>query len=189
MNKKQFKIGIIGEMRSGKDTVAKIIKELTKHENKTINFAFSEGIHVVLNMLMPEVYEEGKPRKELQEVGQFMRQIKPDVWIDYLFNTLGYEWANKRGYNMILTDVRQPNEVARLREQGYTILRVQAPVDVRVKRILEQGDAFEPSSLTHDTEKSVAFLSADYQITNDGSLEDLKDKVATFLDVVRGGVI
>ena len=187
MSKNQLKIGIIGEMRSGKDTVAKIIKEQTSDQNRTINFAFSEGIHTVINLLMPEVYEQGKPRKELQEIGQFMRQLKPDVWIDYLFKTLGYEWASKRGYNMILTDVRQPNEVKRLKDQGFIILKVSAPVDVRVKRILEEGDTFETTSLNHDTEKSVATLPFDYHIVNDGTLEDLEKSVADFLDFMRGG--
>lgn len=182
---KQLKIAILGEMRSGKDTVANFIKKLEK--NKTINFAFSEGIHHVIKITMPEIYETGKPRKELQQIGQFMRSLKSDVWIDYVFNSDGFDWASKRGHNLVFTDVRQPNEVARLKEKGFTILKLESPVDVRIERVLSLGDSFESKALSHETELVVGQLPYDYKIVNDGSLGELEQKVALFLSYVRRG--
>lgn len=180
---KQLKIAIVGEMRTGKDTVAEIIKDL--ETNKTTKFAFSEGIHHIIKLLMPHVYEQGKPRKELQQIGQFMRKLYPDVWIDYVFNSLGFEWASKRGYNMVFTDVRQPNEVTRLKEKGFTILKVTAPVDLRVGRIIHAGDTFETTYLNHETELVVSQLPYDYEIANNGTIADLQEEVSQLLCRLR----
>lgn len=64
-----LKIGLVGKMRSGKDTVADILE--TKG---FVNYKFSQGIKDVKNLLDYNK-KDGKDRKMLQNLGQGLRQI------------------------------------------------------------------------------------------------------------------
>lgn len=181
-----LKIGILGEIRAGKDTVAKQIEYKT--DGFVYHFAFSEGIHEVINMVMPEIYAQGKPREALQVLGQAFRQIKPDVWIDHLFNDVEFSYISKYNRNMIITDVRQPNEAKRLQEEGFHIIKVVSDKDIRLQRINQNGDNFDNSMLDHETETAVHQCTYDYLIRNNGSLEDLSNRVDEILtDIMEKG--
>lgn len=181
---KPLRIGILGEIRAGKDTVADlIIRELDRNNNRgTRVLAFVTGIHDVLHLTMPEIYEDGKPRQALQHTGQALRQIKGDVWIDYLFNSKEFREAEMLEQNIIITDVRQPNEVKRLQAKGFKILKVTAPISVRMSRAMASGDSFDESDFEHETEMYVRVSPYDYLIDNSGSLEDLERKVKVITD-------
>lgn len=184
---KQIKIGILGEIRAGKDTVANLLaKEIKKKGSKqpTIFFAFSQGIHDVIEMTMPELYEDGKPREALQGIGQELRKHKPDVWIDYLFNHHNFYLANFVQRNSIITDVRQPNEALRLQGEGYHIIKVTASEEVRTIRAKASGDNFTPEMLNHETEIVINQCPYDYLIDNSYSLDVLKDAVNAILEEV-----
>jgi dephospho-CoA kinase len=111
-----------------------------------------------------------------------MREIDPDVWvkhaeravkgaIDFRVNT----GAERVG--IVLTDVRQANEVAWCRENGFTLIRVTAPDEVRIARAIEAGDSFVENDLVHSTELAIDGFEVDYEIVNDGSVDDLKAQV------------
>ena len=76
----RLKIGLVGKMRSGKDTVAELLEM-----KGFVNYKFSSGIKAVYNLL---AYDKkvGKDRKILQGIGQGLRKIVgEDVWIHYTF--------------------------------------------------------------------------------------------------------
>lgn len=180
---KPVKIGILGEIRAGKDTVAQLLShELSKASgNSTEFFAFASGIHDVIRLTMPERYELGKPRHELQFIGQSLRQLKPDVWIDYLFKSHDFwlaEWLEK---NIIVTDVRQPNEVKRLQEKGFKIIKVTASQEVRLQRAKDKGDNFDPKMFSHETEVVIKDCPYDYLIDNSFSIDALEQRLGEIL--------
>lgn len=184
---KPVKLGILGEIRAGKDTVSQILaKQLYEMEGSrpTEYFAFSTGIHDVIKLIMPEVYQLGKPRKELQHIGQEMRKLKPDVWIDYLFNHRDFTNAERLSQNIIITDVRQPNEVKRLQEKGYKIIKVTASKEVRMARAKAVGDNFSPEMFEHETEKVIHDCPYDFLIDNSFSKDVLESKVREILEEV-----
>lgn len=174
-----IKIGILGEIRAGKDTVAQLLEEHLV--GNTSILAFSDGIHVVLQTTMPEIYADGKPRKQLQDVGQFFRSIKPAVWIEMLLNGHEYYLANYLGENILVTDVRQPNEAKRLKEEGFILLKVTADKEIREERSAKAGDNFTADLLNHETEIAVNSCEFDYEIDNSGEFDSLKRKVEEFL--------
>jgi hypothetical protein len=181
------KIGILGEIRAGKDTVAQLIAhELEKVGNtKPTQFlAFADGIHKVIELTMPEVYVKGKPRKELQHIGQSLRQLKPDVWIDMLFNSIRYRIADDYGMNIIITDVRQPNEAQRLQEKGFKIIKVTASEEVRMQRAKDNGDNFSPEDFKHETELVIHQCPYDYLIDNSFCIDVLEERVLEILQEV-----
>ncbi|MGG4039008.1 hypothetical protein [Heyndrickxia ginsengihumi] len=184
---KPVRIGILGEIRAGKDTVSQIIShELSKLDGsrETNFFAFANGIHEVIKVTMPEVYSLGKPRKELQHIGQALRQIKPDVWIDMLFNSQEYIWAKNFGHNLLITDVRQPNEAKRLQEQGFKIIKVTAFQHIRMQRAIDSGDNFNPDAFNHETELVINQCPYDYEINNSFSIDFLESSVLRILGEV-----
>lgn len=178
-----FKIGLLGEIRAGKDTVAQLLRE--RLPGDTVFFAFSDGIHAVLNMTMPEVYAEGKPRKQLQDVGQFFRSIQPNVWVNTLFNSAGYQYSMAFGDNIIITDVRQPNEVKLLVEDDYFIIKVVADKQLRLERARKSGDNFDPDMFEHETEKVIAECPFDFVIDNSEDLNELARQVNAAVETMK----
>lgn len=183
---KQLKIGILGEIRAGKDTVSELIEhEIRESGGKPTRFlAFSKGIHDVIQLTMPELYAKGKPRKALQDIGQELRKHKPDVWVDYLFNHGEFAWAEIARDNIILTDVRQPNEAIRLQEKGFKIIKVTASDEVRAERAIRAGDNFTPEMFKHETEIAVHSCPYDYLIDNSFSIDVLEERVRVILEEV-----
>lgn len=180
------KVGLLGGIRSGKDTVATVIEQQLSGEVE--RFAFSGGIHEVIKEFLPTLYQKGKPRLALQEIGQLMRKFDPNVWINRLFYRI--ETSSNvplQDRNIIITDVRQYNEALRLKEAGYTIIKVVADMDVRLERARKAGDNFSKEMFEHETEQSIDVCPYDYLIDNSGTLEQLEERVKDVLREMSGG--
>lgn len=168
----EVKIAICGTLRSGKDTVAELIQQ----KGLFTSFAFAEGIWATIELLFPDIYEkrfEEKPRKLLQNLGQGIRQIDPDVWIRYTFNQIETVGAKR----VLVTDLRQPNEYKALKTAGFYIVRVNAEPEIRIARAKAAGDNFNIQDMLHETERHVEQFDVDFDIENNGTLEELEDKV------------
>lgn len=164
-----LKIGLVGKMRSGKDTVADILE--TKG---FVNYKFSQGIKDVKNLLDYNK-KDGKDRKMLQNLGQGLRQIVgEDVWIHY---TLDHVMSGATCENILISDCRQPNEAETLRNRNYWLVKVHTDEKVRIQRMSDLGDVFTLEDLCHETEVSLDTIECDFIITNDGTLQELNDSV------------
>lgn len=171
------KIALTGKMRSGKDSVADIL------EGRGLKrYKFSQGIWDTLDMLwgIEDSPFQEKPRKMLQDVGQKLREIDENVWVNYVLE--GAMWCE----NVVITDLRQPNEYKRLREEGYIIIRVSAPESIRKQRANARGDIFSDEDMKHETESHVDGFEVDYEISNDGTFEDLERKVEEIYRSITG---
>jgi dephospho-CoA kinase len=179
------KICLCGRLRSGKDTAANHL--YIKYSFNRV--AFGDALKKNAHAAFPWVSEFSKPRALYQQYGQLMRQIDPDVWIkhaerevkgaiDFRVNT----GAEKVG--IVITDVRQDNEVAWCRENGFTIIRVTAPDEDRIARAIAAGDDFTAHDLTHETEMAIDGFVVDYEVTNDGSVDDLKRKIDEIMEAI-----
>jgi dephospho-CoA kinase len=172
------KIALTGKLRAGKDVCSNHL--YIKYGFNRI--AFGEALKKEAHAVFPWISQSSKPRALYQQFGQLMREIDPDVWvkhaeravkgaIDFRVNT----GAERVG--IVLTDVRQANEVAWCRENGFTLIRVTAPDEVRIARAIEAGDDFTMHDLAHETELAIDGFAVDYEIVNDGSVDDLKAQV------------
>lgn len=184
MTENSLKIGILGEIRAGKDTLASLIFS-TISQQHTVNcnsFTFSEGIHDVLKMITPHIYKDGKPRKALQTIGQAAREVDPDVWINYLFNAYKFKSSVQEPNTVtIVHDVRQPNEAKRLREMGFILIKVIACPEVRKQRAIEAGDNFNEGDLSHSTEIVLHDCPYDFLIENSLDMDNLQQQVDLFI--------
>lgn len=194
------RIAICGKLRSGKSAIADHLTfeygfttmsfgtELKRQADEL--FADSE-VFKTEETRVPDIFggtrvvSERKPRELYQRYGQAMRSLDPDVWVNQLART-AKALANMRStIGLVIDDLRQPNEYEWARANGYTIIRVTAPEDVRVERATALGDDFDTESLTHETEMHVDGFDVDYEITNDGSKADLLARVDEIVNEIR----
>jgi len=166
--------------QSGKTTVAKM---LARHGYTRLSFAdplkemtvlllhhlgyswegASDLVFVDKNALLDEI--KTTPRHILQTLGtEFGRQcIHPDLWVICWRKRTEAELA--RGNNVVVDDVRFPNEADLVRSLGGQLWS-----------ITRTGVT---NSESHSSEGSLnTYPEFDYRITNDGTLSDLQTAVA-----------
>lgn len=162
-----MKIAIFGKIRSGKDTLGKILIDEYGFTKK----AFAEGIGEIIEKYFPDAFKGGKPRQHYQVIGQALRTLDPNVWVNYLLNNI----KNLKCENIVITDGRQLNEAKRLKEEGFLIVKVTADEELRLKRMQQLGDVFNEEALQHETELNVDLIEPDIEIFNNESIEHLRE--------------
>jgi len=169
-------IALCGRLRSGKDTVAEYLAERYGY----VRFAFGDEIKRFANELFPDESAAGrKPRELYQWFGQTMRQRDPDVWVRKCFDTIKYRHYFPLATALsppVITDLRQPNEFARCRTEGFVIIRITRPEPARIAAA-SATDSFTAADLRHETEQHTDGFAVDYEIANDGTLAELYAKV------------
>lgn len=180
------KLALCGGMRAGKDEVAAYLCSVYGFQR----FAFGDGIRQLCRDYLPELMEAGKPRALLQGIGQDLRKYDPDVWVKWLLveiEAARYELQLETGtiaeddLNVVVSDLRQPNEYARLRAEGYRILRVNASDEIRRQRMRDAGDIVSEDSIMHETESHYAGFAVDLDIWNNGNREELYAQIDSYL--------
>ena len=115
-----MKIAVCGKMASGKTTLADWFVE--HHDFQKISLAAK--VKSIAADLFGMVH---KDRRLLQQIGMKMREIREDVWIDYLIN--------HEGNNLIVDDVRFINEAEKLKAAGWTIVRINIDDELQKERL------------------------------------------------------
>lgn len=169
-------IGLCGYARSGKDTVADILKR-----DGFQRIAFADGIREALYRLNPKLqtydgnwvelaayvdsvgWEEAKKSEDVRwylqrlgtEVGRDM--FGENVWVDLALS------KTQADGNYVITDVRYPNEAMAIVRAGGQLWRIERP-------------GFGPAN-SHVSEIAMDGFMCDLHLVNDGSLEELEAKV------------
>lgn len=190
MANKHIKIALTGKMRVGKDTVYQLLKdelflrlpEEHQHANYISfgQFAFGDDLKTYAEAIFPEQFKDGKkPRHLFQDFGQLLRQINPDVWVNKVASKVhSHGFAHQELAVSFITDLRQPNEYEYCKNNGFHIVKVTAPDEIRLARMNSEGDKFSPKSLNHETESHIDTYETDYVIHNQfNDLDSLKFKV------------
>jgi dephospho-CoA kinase len=174
-----IKVALTGKMAAGKDTLAAYLIENYRFER----YAFADPIRDLCRRLFPDRMEGGKDRELLQKVGQFMRTIDSDVWVKALFRKIEEDLPvlEKLKRNIIVTDLRQPNEFERLKAEGFYIVRVYARDAVRLERMKARGDRFKLMDLHHETELYVDSFEVDFEVDNNGRWIDMAEQASVIM--------
>lgn len=128
--------------------------------------------------------EQMTPRLLLQLMGTECGRniIHPNVWVNALMSKykMSYvqhkdiEYVEHKQYpNWIITDTRFPNELQAVKDRGG--------VSIRVNRGRTGGEILEDKNSEHPSETSLDTATFDYVIHNDGSIEELIEKVKEIL--------
>lgn len=176
------KIAITGQMRSGKDEVAKYLMMYRDYSK----FAFGDALKRTAHEVFPWIASESKPRRLYQMYGQTMRMLDKNVWVSHverqMNRTIEYnlgQGASEIG--IVVSDLRQQNEYDWCRKNGFTIIRVTAPDELRIERAKMAGDSFSDADLAHETEQAISGFDVDFEIANVGDVEELRAKVDAVL--------
>lgn len=172
-------IGITGKARSGKDTFAELLANalFDKSGQRFILMAYAHELKLRVQKDFDLSYEQlwgdekeeldkryqnsdsyWTPREILQAYGQFFRTIDYNFWVKELFNVI----EDKEYKNVIITDVRHPNEADPIRDRGGKIIRVS-----RFTKNTIHG-------ANHISETAMDDYRADIDIINNGGLDELK---------------
>jgi hypothetical protein len=170
-------IALCGQLRAGKDAAA----EYLVRQYRYTRFAFGDELKRYSHELFGGDPAE-KPRELYQWFGQTMRERDPDIWVRKCFEAIA--WDDDLVVPVI-TDLRQPNEFERCRAEGYVIIRVTAPEEIRLERARQAGDAFTTESLAHDTESHIAGFAVDYEVENVGTLAEMYAKVDAIVGLLN----
>ncbi|MHA1995896.1 MAG: AAA family ATPase [Candidatus Hodarchaeales archaeon] len=157
-------IGITGNMGSGKSLAADYFTK--KHHCKKLR----------LSGKMREIAKELEiepTRDFLQGIGKFMRDFDDDVWVRYIYNKVR---SNKSP--IVIDDIRRKNEITFLQPLGFKFIRIDAESEIRRRRIESRGEGKITETdwyrwSTHLTENQVKQLKVDFQISNNGTFEEL----------------
>jgi dephospho-CoA kinase len=143
-----MRIAFFGPMCSGKTYCADY---LVKNRGFTkVNFAYK------LKKLAAEIFDvhtkDGHDRIVLQQLGQKMREIDPDVWVKLALKEVAFhEYANGTE-RFVFDDLRYMNEASALKEAGFTLVRVYVPENIRLQRIKDLYPNTPEDSASHSSE-------------------------------------
>jgi hypothetical protein len=179
-------IGLTGVSQVGKDTIAKVLIEDYGYQRVAFADAMRKGVYD-LNPVIPlsvrprYVHEYWRLQDVIDEIGWDEAKVKypeirrllqvygtecgrnvfgENVWVDLALK--GYDY----GDNIVITDVRFPNEAEAVHKRGGFVVKIVRPGIGPVNAHI--SDAGLPDKLI------------DWQLVNDGSIEDLP-KMASIL--------
>ncbi len=168
-------IGFGHRKRSGKDTVGQYL--VNQYKFKKLSFAdpLKQAAKLICGFSDEQCYGSDidkettdpywgfSPRWFMQRFGtEVGRAIDSDLWVKAMLRQA------QKIPSVVVCDVRFPNEAKAIRDQGGLVIRVDRP-------------SLGPLTDTHPSETSLEGFEYDDVIVNDGSLEDLYDKVDEFM--------
>lgn len=168
-------IAISGRAQHGKDTIASMMKEqLEGKESKVLITHYADLLKYICKAYLNwngEKDDDG--RRLLQHVGtDLVRRKEPDFWVDFIISILNF--FDDRWDYILIPDVRFKNEVSKLKESGFDVIHIH--ID---RPHFDNGLNGDLS--THISETEIMNVEPDYCIHNDGTLQDLKDKIIEWI--------
>jgi hypothetical protein len=202
-------IGIVGNIGSGKDTIAHYLTQF--HDFNQLSFASSLKDAVANVFGWDREQLEGRtqesrewreevdsywskrlsmptltPRWVLQHWGTELarKNFHDDIWVASLENKI-----NKANTSIVISDCRFPNEIQAIRDLGGWVIRVQrgelpewyADAELALKGSIVGINSLQAKKI-HASEWSWLGTKYDILINNDGTVDDLYDKVAEFVE-------
>lgn len=161
---------ISGKAQHGKDTSANIMQDrLISDGKRVLSIHYADLLkHICRHYFQWNGLKDVEGRKLLQRVGtDVIRKEKPDFWVDFIITILSMfkdEWDY-----VIIPDCRFANEIERMKETFDTVcIRVNRP---------GFSNGLTKAQRQHPSETSLDDYPFDYNIINEGDIDDLVKKI------------
>ena len=173
-----MKIAITGKMCSGKTTLSNYLCQL---EPRFQIFSFGKKVKevaITLFNMNPSV----KDRSLLTSVGQKMREIDPDVWVNYIMKqTEGLNYC-------LIDDLRYQNEYEELVKNNWKIIQLQVSDELqeqRIKNMYPHNYQDHLNNRNHESELNtfswIGSVGPDLVIDSSKNPDDIKNIINDFL--------
>ena len=159
------KIALCGKMCSGKSFIS---DKLVSEGYKRIGFGDA------VKKYSTEIFHlKNKDRKIIQAFAQKIKEINPDVWIEYIDYQIKYntDYSNK---NILIDDLRFPNEYQYLRKNNFTIIKLVIDDFMqkeRLKKTYPENYENHLESISDISESYIDSIEADFVIKIDKTNE------------------
>jgi len=181
-------IGMGCTAQVGKDTAAEYWEE--KYPGKVKRVGFADKLKEVCILLFGLSHEQCygskeiketidprygmSPREILQKVGEGMRKIYPDIWIDTVFYTTIPTYLESGFDCFVVSDVRYPNEGDKVHKEGGTLIK-----------ILRDAGGVEVGS-EHSSETAMRdYKDFDFIIKNNGTFNEYYEKLDKLMEEIK----
>lgn len=154
-------------------------------KNGNIEVQAIDGIDIIYRWTFLDKKEQKTVRWLLQTLGtEAMRNcIHEDIWINALFSDYkSKEWEDQGVYHeskYIITDMRFPNELKAVEDRKGITIRVNRPNNLQMMLVDMQNNTSK--IIQHPSENSLDHSKFDYIIDNNGTIEDLVERVKEIL--------
>lgn len=159
---------------AGKDTASEYLVQKYGFQS----FSFAAPIYTICR----EYFNmQRKDRWLLQQVGEKMREIDHEVWINYTFKQANL--ADRAA----ISDLRRKNEHLAALNHGYFPIRIVTKRDIAIDRILKRDGHCDVSLLDNESETGTREIPM-YEIINNGTVEELYqqlDKLVTLMAMME----
>ena len=161
-------------------------------KEKDLGEEWNKIVHPIINGFSKEdidLVEKLTPRKILQLLGTECGRhiVHPNIWVNALFADIDKELNANPNYNkkgFIITDVRFPNEADAVKDREGIIIRIERNdyiFDENGKRIIPTKEYINTNNKQHESETALDNYKFDYVINNNGTINNLVDKVKEIL--------
>lgn len=178
---------------AGKDAFARFLLENHLDCNwERIAFAspLKRGLSTMLNIPMEDIENPAIKNEPNYKFGRSIRHMAQSLGTEWgrnlIHDNLWVEIAREeitsrlnRGINVIVTDLRFPNEVDLIRELGGYVIHIIRNDNPHVVASLNSG------LKSHPSDSSLPAGSVDFTIENNDTLEIFRRKVEFLLDMIR----
>lgn len=188
-------IGVVGKIAAGKTTVAKFFEEKGFCRVSCSDPLIDLLTHNVSDYSwIPELPEKAEPtRDRLIEFGKYLKdKYGGDILIRLAVD------KKRHCKNIVIDGVRSIEEVETIKRLGGKVIYVEARPEVRYERLRKRGaekdkviQSFEDFLRMDEEEEKLYHTTklkevADYVIVNEGTLEELREKVEKIILEVVG---
>lgn len=188
-------IGVTGVACAGKDTSVDFMIEMCKNSNKTYERLFfarplKEACKILFNMSDEDVYNqdfkelilrhdngdpkflidgiEASPRIILQWVGSMLRnRIDKNFFLNNMEENINIHKKNNIDF-IFITDIRFDNEAELIKNLDGIVIKIERTNHLKIK------------TSSHESENGIHDKFIHQYIVNDGTIDELRDKVSKF---------
>lgn len=168
---------VIGQMGSGKDTVAEVLTRVYGYHHTSI----AGRLKKIARLLYPREFatnDRNSQRIILQQLGDLLRTRSINIFNDALF----HEIATLQQSPVVISDVRYYMEFEYFTQRDFQAVKINISDETRMKRLLLRDNQL-PSvqARTHKSESEFERMDC-YLIDNNSDLADLERAVVDFAE-------
>ena len=173
-------IAISGKAQHGKDTSAKILKDMLEADGYRVLITHYADLlkYMCRTFFGWNGEKDDAGRHVLQYVGtDIVRQKRPDFWVDFVTDVLELfpdDWDF-----VLVPDCRFPNEIEYLKKAGLNTIHL---------RVVRENfvSPLTPEQQAHPSETALDGIEPDYYISNPGNMRGLAIKLSDWLTNFNG---